>query len=84
MRPSAPSLHIGTAGISFSGTGGPLSSWGPGEEQQVRGLSETQAGSIFQVQLTYPALLVHFATLLRLAAETYCLGVVNIGHSVLG
>lgn len=84
MRPSAPSLHVGTAGISFLGTRGSLSSWGPGEEQQVRGLSETQAGSIFQVQLTYPVLLVHFATLLRLAAETYCLGVVNIGHSVLG
>lgn len=79
-RASAPSCTLWQLQGASLGPGHPqlLSScWG-----QVSDLSETQAGSTFQ--FTYPALLVHFITLLRLAAENHCLGVVNIGHSILG
>lgn len=84
-RPSAPSLQAVTAAISFSLTWGTHSSSAHAvDEQQVSGLSETQAGRTFQVHWTYPAVLVHSATLLRLAAENHCLSVVNIGHSISG
>lgn len=81
-RPSVRSLPVATAWISFSVTQGAHSSSAAAVEG-VSGFSDNQGGSSFLFQLTYPPLLPHFTTLLRLAAEYYCVSVVDMEHSSL-